>query len=134
MFTTSEYFRANLGALDCTAVGWLETWSQRTYEQCLIEKSPSGEYVLTAFCRQPKSRKSILMGIRTASSNAGFQLSLRGDDLQLLSGAEYEQVASPELNDNFEELLELWQELQAKHANGAANHRLEGQGVVVCCA
>ena len=55
------------------------------------------------------------------------QAQKQGDDLQLLSGAEYEQVASPELNDNFEELLERWQEHKAKHAYGAASHRLGRQ-------
>ena len=133
MVTTSEYFRASLGALDCDAAALLEKWCPRTYTEHLIDEA-SGEYVLTARCQQPKTRKSILMGIRTAFSNSGVQLSLQGRDLQLLTGEQYEKTASPELNNNFEELLELWQRLKAKHANGAASRRLEGEGVAVCCA
>ena len=80
MAVTSEYFRANLGLLDSDAAGMLDPWCQRTYEQHFIGRCPSGEYVLTASCRQPKSRKSILMAIRTAFSNSGHPLStLRGD-------------------------------------------------------
>jgi hypothetical protein len=107
MAVTSEYFRANLGLLDSDAAGMLDPWCQRTYEQHFIGRGPSGEYVLTASCRQPKSRKSILMAIRTAFSNSGHPLSsLRGDGVELLS--------APELNDNYEELLELWEKLKAK--------------------
>ena len=107
MAVTSEYFRANLGLLDSDAAGMLDQWCQRTYEQHFIGRGPSGEYVLTASCRQPKSRKSILMAIRTAFSNSGHPLSsLRGDGVELLS--------APELNDNYEELLELWEKLKAK--------------------
>ena len=109
MAVTSEYFRANLGLLDSDAAGMLDPWCQRTYEQHFIGRGPSGEYVLTASCRQPKSRKSILMAIRTAFSNSGHPLSsLRGDGVELLS--------APELNDNYEELLELWEKLKAKCA------------------
>ena len=109
MAVTSEYFRANLGLLDSDAAGMLDPWRQRTYEQHFIGRCPSGEYVLTASCRQPKSRKSILMAIRTAFSNSGHPLSsLRGDGVELLS--------APELNDNYEELLELWEKLKAKYA------------------
>ena len=109
MAVTSEYFRANLGWLDSDAAGMLDPWCQRTYEQHFIGRGPSGEYVLTASCRQPKSRKSILMAIRTAFSNSGHPLSsLRGDGVELLS--------APELNDNYEELLELWEKLKAKYA------------------
>ena len=107
MAVTSEYFRANLGLLDSDAAGMLDPWCQRTYEQHFIGRGPSGEYVLTASCRQPKSRKSILMAIRTAFSKSGHPLSsLRGDGVELLS--------APELNDNYEELLELWEKLKAK--------------------
>ena len=107
MAVTSEYFRANLGLLDSDAAGMLDPWCQRIYEQHFIGRGPSGEYVLTASCRQPKSRKSILMAIRTAFSNSGHPLSsLRGDGVELLS--------APELNDNYEELLELWEKLKAK--------------------
>ena len=107
MAVTSEYFRANLGLLDSDAAGMLDPWCQRTYEQHFIGRGPSGEYVLTASCRQPKSRKSILMAIRTAFSNSGHPLSsLRGDGVELLS--------APELDDNYEELLELWEKLKAK--------------------
>ena len=89
------------------AAGMLDPWCQRTYEQHFIGRGPSGEYVLTASCRQPKSRKMILMAIRTAFSNSGHPLSsLRGDGVELLS--------APELNDNYEELLELWEKLKAK--------------------
>ena len=109
MAVTSEYFRANLGLLDSDAAGMLDPWCQRTYEQHFIGRGPSGEYVLTASCRQPKSRKSILMAIRTAFSNSGHPLSsLRGDGVELLS--------APELNDNYEELLELWEKLKAQYA------------------
>ena len=101
MAVTSEYFRANLGLLDSDAAGMLDPWCQRTYEQHFIGRGPFGEYVLTASCRQPKSRKSILMAIRTAFSNSGHPLSsLRGDGV----------------NDNYEELLELWEKLKAKYA------------------
>ena len=104
MAVTSEYFQANLGLLDSDAAGMLDPWCQRTYEQHYIGRGPSGEYVLTASCRQPKSRKSILMAIRTAFSNSGHPLSsLRGNG-----------VSAPELNDNYEELLELWEKLKAK--------------------
>ena len=107
MAVTSEYFRANLGLLDSDAAGMLDPWCQRTYEQHFIGRGPFGEYVLTASCRQPKSRKSILMAIRTAFSNSGHPLSsLRGDGVELSS--------APELNDNYEELLELWEKLKAK--------------------
>ena len=107
MAVTSEYFRANLGLLDRDAAGMLDPWCQRTYEQHFIGRCPPGEYVLTASCRQPKSRKSILMAIWTAFSNSGHPLSsLRGDGVELLS--------APELNDNYEELLELWEKLKAK--------------------
>ena len=93
--------------LDSDAAGMLDPWCQRTYEQHFIGRCPSVEYVLTASCRQPKSRKSILMAIRTAFSNSGHPLSsLRGDGVELLS--------APELNDNYEELLELWEKLKAK--------------------
>ena len=109
MAVTSEYFRANLGLLDSDAAGMLDPWCQQTYEQHFIGRGPFGEYVLTASCRQPKSRKSILMAIRTAFSNSGHPLSsLRGDGVELLS--------APELNDNYEELLELWEKLKAKYA------------------
>ena len=108
MAVTSEYFRANLGLLDSDAAGMLDPWCQRTYEQHFIGRGPSGEYALTASCRQPKSRKSILMAIRTAFSNSGHPLrSLRGDGVEL---------SAPELNDNYEELLELWEKLKAKYA------------------
>ena len=93
--------------VELDAAGMLDPWCQRTYEQHFIGRGPSGEYVLTASCRQPKSRKSILMAIRTAFSNSGHPLStLRGDGVELLS--------APELNDNYEELLELWEKLKAK--------------------
>ena len=93
--------------LDSDAAGMLDPWCQRTYEQHFIGRGPLGEYVLTASCRQPKSRKPILMAIRTAFSNSGHPLStLRGDGVELLS--------APELNDNYEELLELWEKLKAK--------------------
>ena len=109
MAVTSEYFRANLGLLDSDAAGMLDPWCQRTYKQHFIGRGPSGEYVLTASCRQPKSRNSILMAIRTAFSNSRHPLSsLRGDGVELLS--------APELNDNYEELLELWEKLKAKYA------------------
>ncbi len=50
--------------------------------------------------------QSILMAIRTAFSNSGHPLSsLRGDGVELWT---------PELNDNYEELLELWEKLKAK--------------------
>ena len=50
------------------------------------------------------------MAIRTAFSNSGHPLSsLRGDGVELLS--------APELNDNYEELLELWEKLKAKYAH-----------------
>ena len=88
MAVTSEYFRANLGLLDSDAAGMLDPWCQRTYEQHFIGRGPSGEYVLTASCRQPKSRKSILMAIRTAFSNSGHPLStLRGDGVEFWAGA-----------------------------------------------
>ena len=90
MVTTSEYFRASLGALDCGAAALLEKWCPRTYTEHLIDEA-SGEYVLTARCQQPKTRKSILMGIRTAFSNSGVQLSLQGRDLQLLTDEQYEK-------------------------------------------
>ena len=82
-----------------------------------IGRGPSGEYVLTASCRQPKSRKSILMAIRTAFSNSGHPLSsLRRNGVELWTDAHFEKVPAPELNDNYEELLELWEQLKAKHA------------------
>ena len=87
MAVTSEYFRANLGLLDSDAAGMLDPWCQRTYEQHFIGRGPFGEYVLTASCRQPKSRKSILMAIRTAFSNSGHPLStLRGDGVEFWAG------------------------------------------------
>ncbi len=117
MAVTSEYFRANLGLLDSDAAGMLDPWCQRTYEQHFIGRGPSGEYVLTASCRQPKSRKSILMAIRTAFSNSGHPLSsLRGDGVELWTDAQFEKVPAPELNDNYEELLELWEKMKAKYA------------------
>ena len=109
MAVTSEYSPANLGLLDSDAAGMLDPWCQRRYEQHFIGRGPSGEYVLTASCRQPKSRKSILMAIRTAFSNSGHPLSsLRGDGVELWTDAQFEKVPAPELNDNYEELLELW--------------------------
>ena len=117
MAVTSEYFRANLGLLDSDAAGMLDPWCQRTYEQHFIGRCSSGEYVLTASCRQPKSRKSLLMAIRTAFSNSGHPLSsLRGDGVELWTDAQFEKVPAPELNDNYEELLELWEKLKAKYA------------------
>ena len=117
MAVTSEYFRANLGLLDSDDAGMLDPWCQRTYEQHFIGRGPFGEYVLTASCRQPKSRKSILMAIRTAFSNSGHPLStLRGDGVEFWAGAQFEKVLAPELNDNYEELLELWEKLKAKYA------------------
>ena len=95
--------------LDSDAAGMLDPWCQRTYEQHFIGRGPFGVCVLAASCRQPKSRKSILMAIRTAFSNSGHPLStLRGDGVELLS--------APEPNDNYEELLELWEKLKAKYA------------------
>ena len=115
MAVTSEYFRANLGLLDSDAAGMLDPWCQRTYEQHFIGRGPSGEYVLTASCRQPKSRKSILMAIRTAFSNSGHPLgSPCGDGVELWTDAQVEKVSAPELNDNYEELLELWKKLKVK--------------------
>ena len=62
-------------------------------------------------------RKSILMAIRTAFSNSGHPLSsLRGDGVELWTDAQFEKVSAPELNDNYEELLELWEKLKAKYA------------------
>ena len=52
MVTTSEYFLASLGALDCDDAA-LEKWCPRTYTEHLIDEA-SGEYVLTARCQQPK--------------------------------------------------------------------------------
>ena len=141
MVTTSEYFRASLGALDCDAAALLEKWCPRTYTEHLIDEA-SGEYVLTARCQQPKTRKSILlgirtvqlepktrksilMGIRTAFSNSGVQLSLQGRDLQLLTDEQYEKAASPELNDSYEDLLELWQRLKATRARDVTSPFLE---------
>ena len=124
MVTTSEYFRASLGALDCDAAALLEKWCPRTYTEHLIDEA-SGEYVLTARCQQPKTRKSILMGIRTAFSNSGVQLSLQGRDLQLLTDEQYEKAASPELNDSYEDLLELRQRLKAARARDDTSPFLE---------
>ncbi len=131
--TTSEYFRARLGLLDPDAAALLEKWCPRTYFEHSIDEA-SGVYVLTARCHHPKSRKSILMGIRTAFSNSGVQLSLRADDLQLLTDEQYEKATSPELNDNYEQLLELWQRLKATRARDAASEFLEEERVEVCCA
>ena len=133
MVTTSEYVWASLGALDCDAATLLEKWCPRTYAEHCIDEAAEG-YVLTARCHQPKSRKSLLMGLRTACSNSGVKLSLRGDDIQLLSHAQYEEAASQELNGNYEELLELWARLKATRAHDVSSQFLEEERVEVCCA
>ena len=40
--------------------------------------------------------------------------SLRGDGVELWTDAQFEKESAPELNDNYEELLELWEKLKAK--------------------
>ena len=74
------------------------------------------------------------MTIRTAFSNSGVQLSLHGQDLQLLTDEQYEKLMYPELNDNYEELLELWQGLKATRAHDVSSPFLEQERVEVCCA
>ena len=120
----SEYFRANLGALDSDASGILDPWCKRTCAQHFIDNRSSGDYVLTACCRQAKSRKALLRAIRTAFSNSGHPLSLRADDVQLLTDEEYEKESAPELNDSYEELLELWERLKVKYARDIASERV----------
>ena len=121
MVTTSEYFRANLGALDCDDAALLEKWCPRTYTEHLIDEA-SGEYVLTARCQQPKTEVD-----SDGNSNRLFEFRspVQGRHLQLLTDEQYEKAASPELNDSYEDLLELWQRLTATRARDVTSPFLE---------
>ena len=59
------------------------------------------------------------------NSESRVQLSLQGRDLQLLTDEQYEKAASPELNDSYEDLLELWQRLKATRARDVTSPFLE---------
>ena len=54
-----------------------------------------------------------------------FRSPVQGRDLQLLTDEQYEKAASPELNDSYEDLLELWQRLKATRARDVTSPFLE---------
>lgn len=95
MVASSSYFRAHLGQLDVEAAARLETWCEKTYAEHRIHRTPGEEVVLEACCHEPKTCKSILMALRTASSNMGCPLVLRGDDVELLAPESHDHATPP---------------------------------------
>ena len=108
MAVTSEYFRANLGLLDSDAAGMLDPWCQRTYEQLHRQRSfwgvcPQGILSPTQVPQvDSDGNPDRILQFRTSAE----QLARRWCGV----------VSAPELNDNYEELLELWEKLKAKYA------------------
>ena len=101
MAVTSEYFRANLGLLDSDAAGMLDPWCQRTYEQLHRQRSFWG------VC--PHGILSPTQVPQVASDSNPDRI------LQFRTSAEY-LARRWFQNDNYEELLELWEKLKAKYA------------------